>query len=141
MASVTELMKDAPPAAVGLLHGLETRDMDKIAAALTPDACWTLVGRPDRFALGGTKPAAETVEMLRGALPAFHEFLFEVEGWAQNGDWVFAEAITRAVGPGAATYNNRYLMRFKLKDGLVSEVLEHYDPFEALAWLEQTGAA
>ncbi|MEZ5736788.1 MAG: nuclear transport factor 2 family protein [Novosphingobium sp.] len=140
MAKVSEVMKGAPEAVLDVVDGIATRDMDRVLNGLTPDAQWTLVGRPDRFALGGTKPAAETVEMLRGALPAFHQFLFEVEAWAQNGDCIFVEAITRAVGPGTATYNNRYLMRFKLQNSRVAEVLEHYDPFEALVWIEQAEA-
>jgi hypothetical protein len=140
MASVSEVMKGAPQAVVDVVDGIATRDMDRVLSGLTSDAQWTLVGRPDRFSLGGTKPASETVEMLRGALPSFHKFLFEVEAWAQNGHLVFVEAITRAVGPGTATYNNRYLMRFKLHDSRVSEVLEHYDPFEALVWIEQAQA-
>lgn len=137
MANVSDVMSGAPLAAIDVIGGIASRDMDRVLGGLTSDARWTLVGRPDRFPLGGTKPAAETVEMLRGALPAFHQFLFEVEAWAQGGDRVFIEAITRAIGPGSATYNNRYLMRLTLVDGKVSEVLEHYDPFEALVWLEQ----
>ena len=68
MASVAEVMSGGPQAAIDVVGGIAERDMDRVLAGLTPEARWTLVGRPDRFPLGGTKPAAETVEMLRGAL-------------------------------------------------------------------------
>src|SRR5579872_4961000 len=137
MTIVTEIAKGAPQAVLDLLRGLETRDMDLMLRGLVPGARWTLVGKPERFALGGTKDAKDVADMLRVALPGFHEFHFEVLSWAQNGEVVFVEAITRAVGPGTAAYSNTYLMRFVLEDGLVTKVLEHYDPFEALDYLEQ----
>lgn len=140
MATVAETVFGAPKAVTDLLLGLENRDMDLLRSALAPDASWTLVGKPEKFVLGGTKTRDEVVDMLRVALPGFHTFQFEVLNWAQNGDVVFAEAVTRAVGPGPAVYNNTYLMRFVLRNGLVVNVLEHYDPFQALDYLEQLGA-
>jgi hypothetical protein len=140
MKTVTDVVHGAPQAVLDLLRGLESRDMDLMLKGLAPHARWTLVGKPERFVLGGTKSARDVADMLRVALPGFHQFHFEVLSWAQNGDVVFVEAITRAVGPGTATYNNTYLMRFILEDGLVTNVLEHYDPFEALDYLEQASA-
>jgi ketosteroid isomerase-like protein len=140
MTDVTEKVRGAPPAVVDLLRGLEQRDMDLMLRGLAPDARWTLVGKPERFVLGGTKDASEVADMLRVALPGFHRFHFEVLAWAQNGDTVFVEAITRAAGPGTAAYSNTYLMRFAMEDGLVARVLEHYDPFEALDYLDQVAA-
>ena len=140
MQNVSEVTKGAPQAVIDILHGLESRDMDLMLRGFAPDAQWTVVGNPPRFPLGGTKAVQDVADMLRVALPAMHAFEFELAAWAQNGDFVFAEAYTRAAGPGKAIYNNSYLMRFKLRDNLVVNVLEHYDPFEALDYLEQVTA-
>jgi len=52
--------------------------------------------------------------------------------WAQNGDTVFVEADGEGHGPGSAHYSNHYLLRFIVREGLIVDVLEYYDPFEAL---------
>ena len=116
---------------------ISSRDFDKIAVQLAADANWTVVGRPDRFAFGGTQSKAKFLEGIRATWPTFDQFQFDVLSLAQNGDVVFVEARAEGRGPGAARYSNHYLMRFIIRDGLVVDVLEHYDPFEALAYVEQ----
>jgi ketosteroid isomerase-like protein len=124
--------------AVGeLCRAMDARNVPVIAAQLSDDAVWTIVGRPDRFAFGGPQPKAGFVEGLQGSLAAFEAFSFTVESWAKNGDTVFVEAQVEALGPGGARYSNHYLIRFLLRDGLIIQALEHYDPFEALVFVEQ----
>jgi ketosteroid isomerase-like protein len=124
-----------------LCRAMNARDVDAIAAQLAPDAVWTIVGRPDRFAFGGPQTKPQFVQGLRGSLAAFDSFSFDVLSWARNEETVFVEARVVARGPGAAHYSNHYLMRFIVYDGLITEALEHYDPFEALAFVEQLSPA
>jgi ketosteroid isomerase-like protein len=122
---------------LALCRAMSARDFDGVGEHLAPDATWTIVGRPDRFAFGGPQTRPQFLDGLRASLPGFERFRFDVLAWAQNGDVVFVEAVAEGQGPGAARYSNRYLMRFTIRDGLIAEVLEHYDPFEALAYVEQ----
>jgi ketosteroid isomerase-like protein len=120
-----------------LCRAMDARDFDAIAAQLAPDAIWTIVGRKDRYQFGGPQRKDEFVAGIKTSLPYFEQFSFDVLAWAKNGDTVFVEAQVRALGPGTASYSNRYIIRFTVRDGLIKEALEHYDPFEALAYVEQ----
>ena len=140
MTDEADFWQSAPKPLVELMRGFQVRDVDLIAGALAPAAEWTLVGRPDRFAFGGTTTRDVFLAMLRASLPGFSSFEFTVENWAQNGDVAFVETTAVGTGPGSAAYSNHYLFRFVLHDGLIVRALEHYDPFEALAYVEQAGA-
>lgn len=135
--SLAETIDGIAPAVAEVLLGLEARDTHRVTRALLPDVRWVMIGGGPRFPLGGAKTLGELTAILDATLGGFEDFHFEVLGWAQNGDTVFAETITRATGPGPAVYDNIYLMRFTLKGGLIADVLEHYDPFRALDYVEQ----
>ena len=139
-SQASDLLNAAGPVAK-LCRAMNARDVDAIAAQLAPDAVWTIVGRPDRFAFGGPQKKPQFIEGLRASLQAFDSFSFEVLSWARNDETVFVEARVEARGPGPARYSNHYLMRFIVRDELITEVLEHYDPFEALAFVEQLSPA
>jgi limonene-1,2-epoxide hydrolase len=124
-----------------LCRAMNARDVDTIATLLAPDAVWTIVGRPDRFAFGGPQEKFQFVAGLRASLKGFVSFSFDVLSWARNEEAVFVEARVDARGPGEARYTNHYLMRFIVRDELIAAVLEHYDPFEALAFVEQLSSA
>ena len=128
---------EASRPAAELCRAMNARDIQGIADQLAPDAVWTIVGRKDRFQFGGAQRKTQFVESLKKALPDFESFSFDVLSWAKNGETVFVEAKVEARGPCAASYSNRYLIRFIVRDGLIVEALEHYDPFEALAFVEQ----
>jgi ketosteroid isomerase-like protein len=120
-----------------LCRAISARDFAAVEARLAADATWTIVGRPDRFPFGGPQTKPQFIEGLKASLPGFTEFRFDVLTWAQNGEVVFVEAQGEGRGPGEARYSNRYLIRFVVHDGLIVQALEHYDPFEALAYVEQ----
>ena len=123
-----------------LCRAMNGRDYDSIAAQLAPDAVWTIVGRKDRFPFGGPQKKAQFIEGIKGSLSAFESFSFDVVAWAKNGETVFVEAKVKARGPGTASYSNHYIIRFIVRDGLIKDALEHYDPFEALVYVEQLTA-
>ena len=125
------------PCVLKLCQAIDQRDCAAIAAQLAPGAHWTIVGRTDRFPFGGTRQREQMLEELAASLAPFSSFSFKIESCAQSGDIAFVEAVAEGIGPNQARYTNRYLMKFTLADGLVAEVLEHYDPFEALAYVEQ----
>jgi len=120
-----------------LCRAMDARDVDGVAQVLGPGATWTIVGRSDRFPFGGMQDRAQFLEGLTGSLGTFESFAFTVLAAAQAGDVAFVEATAEGMAANGASYSNRYLMRFTLNDGLIAEVREHYDPFEALAYVEQ----
>lgn len=123
-----------------LCRAMDARDVQRIADQLAPEAVWSIVGRKDRFPFGGPQPRTQFIEGLQASLPTFESFTFEVLSWAKNGDTVFVEARVEGRSPSGAGYSNHYLIRFIVRDGLIVEALEHYDPFEALAFIEQLTA-
>ena len=133
------LLEAARPVAE-LCRGLHERNFRKISEQLAPDVVWTIVGRPDRFQFGGPQNKTQFLQGIQAALPTFEHFSFEVLSWARNDAIVFIEAQVDGRGPGTLEYTNRYLVRFITRDGLITSALEHYDPFEALAFVEQLSA-
>lgn len=119
------------------LAGISNRDVPSIFVNFTDEATWTLTGREDRFAFGGTKNNAAEKEMLSGFLSGFDSFSFEVTSLTGEEDRVFATAVSEGTGPGRRTYKNHYVMAFDLKDGKVWRVREYLDPFEVLDYVEQ----
>lgn len=129
------------PCVARLCDGLNRRDLTLIAEQLGPEARWTIVGRPDRFPFGGTRERSDMLQRLADSLGGFAEFAFEVISAAGNDDVAFIEARVHGRGAGDAVYSNHYLMHFTFRDGLIADVLEHYDPFEALAYVEQLSSS
>ncbi len=130
------LARISPPVAE-LCRAMNARDYQAVGDQLAADAVWHIVGRKDRFPFGGPQQKTQFIEGLKTSLSGFESFNFDVVSWAANGDLVFAEARASGRTAGGATYSNHYLMRFILRDGRITDVLEHYDPFEALAFVEQ----
>lgn len=137
MNSNDAIAEDPARLVLGLCRSMSERDVEGIGVRLASDAIWTIVGRPDRFPFGGTQSKNDFLKGIRISLSGFDRFRFDVVHWAQNQNTVFIEALVQGEGPGAARYSNRYLMRFLVRDGMIAEVLEHYDPFEALVYVEQ----
>lgn len=134
-------MSHIAPAARKLCEGISSRDHALVKAQLAPDASWTIVGRADRFPYGGTRGREEMLQFLVDSLTPFESFSFDVLAAAQAGCTVFVEAKASGIGAKGAPYDNRYLMRLTLAEsGLVRDVLEHYDPFEALVYVDEVAA-
>ena len=116
---------------------LSDKNVDGVMAHLADDASWTIVGRPDRFRLGGKSDKAGSRTTLEGFLSGFSEFEFVVESYTAQDDRVAVRATSKGIGPGGARYQNNYLMLYRLNDGKVVEAFEYFDPFEVLSYIEQ----
>jgi uncharacterized protein len=116
---------------------ISERNFPELFDLIDENGSWTLPNRPDRFEYGGKNDKAGTKALLEGFLKPFDQFRFDVHSVTAEEDRVVVEATTEGIGPGAAKYNNNYLILFRLRDGKLVEVTEALDPFQVLAYVEQ----
>jgi ketosteroid isomerase-like protein len=120
---------------------ISERNFPALFDLIDDEGSWTLPNRPDRFQYGGRNDKAGTKALLEGFLKPFTDFRFDVLTITAEDDRVVVEATTHGTGPGKATYNNNYLIMFKLRNGKLVEVTESLDPFQVLAYVEQLPAS
>ena len=118
-------------------NALDTRDVPTLLSCMHEDGSWSVPYRQDKFQFAGHKDKAAFAELIAFFLGGFSEFSYKVTAMAAEGDLVFIEAKSSGIGPGGATYNHVYAKSFRIKDGLVFEAREFFDPFEVLAYVEQ----
>lgn len=120
---------------------LSERNLPALFDMIHEDGSWSVPYRSDRFQFGGFRDKAGVCELLTGFLGGFQEFSFTVTSITAEDDRVAIEAKSQGVGPGTARYENVYIIIFFLKDGKLHTVREFFDPFQALAYVEQIPAA
>lgn len=113
-------------------------DVDAMIALLADDCRYTVVGRPDRAPFGGTWTRTQVDAFMRPFFGGFDSFDFRIHRMVAEGDCVMIEASSEGRGPGRKRYRNSYLMLFELDEaGLITRVMEHFDPLEVLDYMEQ----
>lgn len=116
---------------------LDARDVPTLLSCIHQDGSWSVPYRQDKFQFAGHKDKPAFAELIAFFLGGFSEFSFTVTAMTAEDDRVSIEAKSSGVGPGGSIYNNIYTMNFRIKDGLVFEAREYFDPFEVLAYVEQ----
>jgi ketosteroid isomerase-like protein len=116
---------------------LSARDLPAMFDLIHDDGSWSIPYRPDRFQFAGFRTKPELREMLEGFLGIFESFQFEISNMTAEDDRVVIEAKSQAVGPAGVPYQNVYVLVFFIKDGKAHTVREYFDPFQALAFVEQ----
>ncbi len=119
---------------------LSRRDFGGMAALVTPDATWWVVGRPDYASYAGLHKVTDVLKILDAFIGTLDEFAFMVDGSIVEGDRVAIEA-TSSGTKGTARYNNVYLMQYQLRDGKIQSVREFFDAYEITAYLVQLGVS
>ena len=120
---------------------LSARDLPAMFELIHDEGSWSIPYRPDRFHFAGFRTKPELREMLEGFLGIFESFQFEISNMTAEDDRVIIEAKSQGVGPAGATYQNIYVLVFFIKDGKAHTVREYFDPFQALAFVEQLATA
>ena len=127
-----------------VLHAFDLlgkRDLPALFALLHEEGSWSVPYDPARFAFGGCRDKTGTVALLTDLLGGFDSFSFTVDNVTAEEDRVIVEAHPHGTGPGGAEYRNNCLFIVFVKDGLLHTVREYFDPFEVLAYVEQTAGA
>lgn len=107
----------------------KAREVDQLLAKMTEDATWWIGGKPELFALAGTKSKEEIGAVLHqlvgGAQGDGLEII--VKGLVAEGDKVACEAESLGILPNGRKYNNEYHFLVTVRDGKVASVKEYLD--------------
>jgi ketosteroid isomerase-like protein len=106
--------------------------VDAALALMADSATWWVAGKPDKFALAGTKTKTQFAELLKGIGAAMPKGLrVTPKGLTAEGDWVAVEAESYAEMASGKIYNNLYHFLFEIRDGKIQAVREYFDTLHA----------
>jgi uncharacterized protein len=96
--------------------------------AMTEDATWWILGKPELFSSAGTKSKADMERIWRGLFSRMKNGLeMTVIGMVAEGEQVAAEVRSYADLTDGRVYENQYHMLFTLRRGKIVEVKEYAD--------------
>ena len=115
-----------------LFAELAASNLDGFFACLTPDATWKVMGKPDKFALAGTRNMAEMRTLLGGVAEAMATPLVVTpQAFTAEGDRVALEATSSADLKNGRKYRNNYHFVLEFRDGKIARVTEYMDTLHA----------
>ena len=118
-----------------VLNFFENFSSGKAADALglmSINATWTVMGRPETFALAGTKTKAEFTQLLQGIGAVMPKGLrLTPKGITAEGDRVAVEAESYGEHANGKVYNNQYHFLIEVRDGKIQAVREYLDTIHA----------
>lgn len=119
-----------------LFAELKAGNLEGFFSCLTPDATWTVIGKPDQFALAGTRNMAQMRELLGGVAGTLETPLsVTATGWTCEGNRVAVEALSSADLKNGRKYRNEYHFILEFRDGKIAKVKEYMDTQHAKAIL------
>lgn len=105
---------------------------DAALALMADTATWWVAGKPDMFALAGTKTKAQFAELLQGIGAAMPKGLrVTPKGLTAEGDRVAIEAESYGETARGKIYHNQYHLLFEVRDGKIQAVREYLDTMHA----------
>jgi len=117
---------------LGLFENLSSGNADAMLALMADNATWTVMGRPDRFALAGTKTKAQFAELFKGIGSVMPKGLrVTPKALTAEGDRVAVEAESYGEHANGKIYNNQYHFLVEVRDGKVQAVREYLDTIHA----------
>ena len=107
-------------------------NVDAALALMADTATWWVAGKPENFALAGTKTKAQFAELLQGIGAAMPKGLrVTPKGLTAEGDRVAAEAESYGEMSTGKIYNNLYHFLFEVRDSKIQVVREYLDTMHA----------
>ena len=105
---------------------------DTALAMMADSATWTVMGKPDKFALAGTKTKAQFTELFKGIGTVMPKGLkITPKGITAEGDRVAVEAESYGEHANGKVYNNRYHFLIEVRGGKIEAVREYLDTIHA----------
>jgi uncharacterized protein len=106
--------------------------MEQALALMADNATWSVMGKPDKFALAGTKTKAQFAELVKGIGAAMPKGLrVTPKGITAEGDRVALEAESYGETANGKVYNNMYHFLIEVRGGKVQAVREYLDTIHA----------
>jgi uncharacterized protein len=110
----------------------ENFSAETVRSMMADNATWTVMGKPENFALAGTQKKAEFVEGLQGLIAAMPNGLrITVKSVVAEGDRVAVEAESYGELVNGKVYNNQYHFLVELQGGKIQAVREYCDTLHA----------
>jgi len=104
------------------------KDLAGILSTMSDDCTWWIGGKPELFALCGTKTKAQMGELLGQLIPPMKNGLeMRLRAMTAEGDRVAAEVESYGELPDGKVYNNEYHFLFVVRDGKIAQVKEYLD--------------
>ncbi len=106
--------------------------MEQALAMMADNATWSVMGKPDKFALAGTKTKAQFTELVKGIGAAMPKGLrVTPKGVTAEGDRVALEAESYGETANGKVYNNMYHFLIEVRGGKIQAVREYLDTIHA----------
>jgi ketosteroid isomerase-like protein len=103
-----------------------------VLALMADGATVWIAGKPDKFALAGTKTKMQFADTLKGVAAAIPKGLrLTPKGIVADGERVAAEVEAYGVTATGKVYNNLYHFLFEIRDGKIQSVREYFDTMHA----------
>ena len=112
----------------GYLGQFKEAAIPKLLEAMSDDASWWILGKPQLFPSAGTRSKAEMERIWRGLFGRMkHGLEMTVVGMVAERDKVAVEIRSHAELTDGRLYENQYHMLFTLRQGKIVEVKEYAD--------------
>ena len=117
---------------LSFFENLSSGKADAMLAMLADNATWTVMGRPDKFALAGTKTKAQFAELLKGIGSVMPKGLrVTPKALTAEGDRVAVEAESYGEHANGKIYNNMYHFLIEVRGDKIEAVREYLDTIHA----------
>lgn len=117
---------------LSFFENLSSGKAEAMLGMMSDNSTWTVMGRPDRFALAGTKTKAQFAELLKGIGSAMPKGLrVTPKALTAEGDRVAVEAESYGEHANGKIYNNQYHFLVEVRDGKIQAVREYLDTIHA----------
>lgn len=118
--------------ALTFFESLSTGNLDQALQLISDNATWWLAGKPEQFALAGTKNKTEFTEMLsliESGMP--NGIRLTITGVTADGDRVAVEMNADGVSALGKEYHNQYHDLLEVRDGKIEAGREYLDTAHA----------
>jgi len=117
---------------VSFFENFSSGKMEQALAMMSDNATWSVMGKPDKFALAGTKTKAQFTELVKGIGAAMPKGLrVTPKGITAEGDRVALEAESYGETANGKVYNNMYHFLIEVRGGKIQAVREYLDTIHA----------
>ncbi|MCK9453478.1 MAG: nuclear transport factor 2 family protein [Bacteroidales bacterium] len=116
---------------------LNDRNAEGVSAHIADEGHWTINGNPETFSFAGRYDKSAMSQLLSNFLGSFSDLEFNIVSLTAEDDRVIVEAYSKGLGKNSRSYENQYLMLYRMKDGKIIEAKEFFDPLAVLAYTSQ----
>jgi hypothetical protein len=124
--------EDNKKVVLAFFENFSSGKMQEALAMMADNATWSVMGKPDKFALAGTKTKAEFSELVKGIGAVMPKGLrVTPKGITAEGDRVALEAESYGEHANGKIYNNMYHFLVEVRNGKIQAVREYLDTIHA----------